>query len=54
MVLYVEATAVDDPLVLSDEKFSSVRSKLCIFKEGKIFIEDACWVFINTFTTMID
>lgn len=34
MVVFAEATAVDDPQVLKDEKYSAVRSKLCIFKEG--------------------
>ena len=34
MVIFVEASAVDDPTVLKDEKFSAVRSKLCIFKQG--------------------
>lgn len=36
MVIFAEASAVDDPLLLKDEKFSAVRSKLCIFKEGKL------------------
>lgn len=34
MVVFAEETAVDDPVVLQDEKFSAVRSKLYIFKEG--------------------
>ncbi|CAH3037789.1 unnamed protein product [Porites lobata] len=34
MMIFAEATAVEDPLVSQDEKFSAVRSKLCIFKEG--------------------
>ncbi|XP_068699563.1 NAD kinase-like isoform X1 [Montipora foliosa] len=34
MVIFAEATAVDDPVLLKDEKFSTVRSKICIFKDG--------------------
>ncbi|XP_029203964.1 NAD kinase-like isoform X2 [Acropora muricata] len=34
MVVFAEETAVDDPVVLQDENFSAVRSKLYIFKEG--------------------
>lgn len=36
MMIFAEATAVEDPLVSQDEKFSAVRSKLCIFKEGEL------------------
>jgi len=36
MMIFAEATAVEDPLVSQDEKFSVVRSKLCIFKEGEL------------------
>ena len=36
MMIFVEATVVDDPLLLKDEKFAAVRSKLCIFKQGKL------------------
>lgn len=37
MVIYAESAAVDDPVVLKDEKFAAVRSQICIFKEGKLF-----------------
>lgn len=37
MVIYAESSAVDDPTVLKDEKFTAVRSKICIFKEGELF-----------------
>jgi len=36
MVIYAESSAVDDPLVLKDEKFAAVRSQICIFKEGEL------------------
>lgn len=36
MMIFAEATAVEDPLVSQDEKFSAVRSKLCIFKAGEL------------------
>lgn len=36
MVIYAESSAVDDPLVIKDEKFTAVRSQICIFKEGKL------------------
>lgn len=36
MMIFAEATAVEDPLVSQDGKFSAVRSKLCIFKEGEL------------------
>ena len=35
MVIFAEATTVDDPLVSKDEKFSAVKSKLCVFRQGK-------------------
>jgi len=35
MVIYAESSAVDDPMVLKDEKFAAVRSQICIFKEGE-------------------
>lgn len=34
MVIYAEESAVRDLLVRKDEKFTCVRSKMCIFKEG--------------------
>lgn len=37
MVIYAESSAVDDPLLLKDEKFAAVRSQICIFKEGELF-----------------
>ena len=36
MVIYAEESAVLDLLVRKDEKFTCVRSKMCIFKEGKL------------------
>ena len=36
MVIYAESSAVDDPMVLKDEKFAAVRSQICIFKEGEL------------------
>lgn len=36
MVIYAESSAVDDPLLLKDEKFAAVRSQICIFKEGEL------------------
>ncbi|XP_078372245.1 NAD kinase-like isoform X2 [Oculina patagonica] len=35
MVIYAESSAVDDPLVIKDEKFTAVRSQICIFKEDE-------------------
>ena len=37
MVIYAESSAVEDPLVLKDEKFAAVRSQICIFKEGELW-----------------
>lgn len=34
MIIYAEESAVGDPLVLRDESFTCVKSKMCIFKEG--------------------
>ena len=36
MVIYAESSAVDDPMLLKDEKFAAVRSQIFIFKEGKL------------------
>ena len=38
MMIFAEATAVEDPLVSQDENFLAVRSKLCIFKEGELWL----------------
>lgn len=36
MVIYAESSSVEDPMVLKDEKFATVRSQICIFKEGEL------------------
>lgn len=38
MMIYAESSAVEDPLVLKDEKFTAVRSQICIFKEGELWL----------------
>lgn len=56
MVIYAESSAVDDPMVLKDEKFAAVRSQICIFKEGELLFfygkQKSCYRMVLEWETL--